>query len=205
MLVKIDSMSLVGRSDAEFERKLAQAKIMRDDHQRDVDFYTEMLGNPDTRSAATATLLAKAERAVEAAELCIEDLNRQVAKELIIDKEEFFSRLDLVTPEGRNRANALLKQLKIRALVDRTTFHIEQDGTPMFDVAKDHQGKPHVIPHTQDVMNRVLMQDIPALDTVFNFYANRDGRPIHTAPVADPNYHPPNIEQHTPGFYDLPD
>jgi hypothetical protein len=204
VLVKIDSMSLVGRSDAEFERTLAQAKIKQGNHQRDVDFYTDMIRNPDTRSSATAMLLADAERAVRVQELQIEDLNRQIAKELIVDRDEFFRRLDLVTPEGRNRANALLKQLQVQALVDQSTFHIVQGGTPLFDVAKDAQGKPHVIPHTQEVMNRVLIQDTPALDTVLSFYARQKDKPT-TVEAADHNYQPPNIDQHTPGYFDLPD
>lgn len=42
-----------------------------------------------------------------------------LASEIITDKEQFFSKLDLVTYEGRYRANALLKRLKIKVYINR--------------------------------------------------------------------------------------
>jgi DNA invertase Pin-like site-specific DNA recombinase len=53
-----------------------------------------------------------------------------LATDQIIDKEEFFAKLDLQTVPGRSRANSVLKRLKVSVLIDpaRQQYEVVKDG-----------------------------------------------------------------------------
>jgi DNA invertase Pin-like site-specific DNA recombinase len=62
-----------------------------------------------------------------------------LAADQIIDKADFFARLDLESYAGRSRANSILKRLKVSVLIDPATpprFHVLKDSTPVFDLPR---------------------------------------------------------------------
>jgi hypothetical protein len=71
-----------------------------------------------------------------------EELSLSLASEAITDKAAFFKALDLVSYEGRNRANALLKELKVTVRFNpaRSLFRVMKDEAPAFDLMKTDKG-----------------------------------------------------------------
>ena len=59
-----------------------------------------------------------------------------LAADKIVDKEDFFARLDLHSFPGRSRANSILKRLKVKIGINTTQqrFHVIKDGKPAFDL-----------------------------------------------------------------------
>jgi DNA invertase Pin-like site-specific DNA recombinase len=57
-----------------------------------------------------------------------------LATDQIIDKEEFFAKLDLKTVAGRSRANSVLKRLKVSVLIDpaQQQYNVVKDGMLAF-------------------------------------------------------------------------
>lgn len=191
MLAKIDSMALVQSSNNELERALLDAKVVLSNCQADVDYFMQQMRSPETRSNGMAILLSEAEQAARLAEAKVKEVESLFAKETIIDKEEFFNRLDLASPEGRRNANMLVKQVGVEACVEGYVFHIKQAGTLLFTLLKDGRDKIIVTPYTKDQFVKMQIQDSPSLDQVLGYHKRRrkeQGIPErHSRPVADTN------------------
>lgn len=63
--------------------------------------------------------LAAQEANILAIQAEIDRINTELATDKVWDKDRFFSKLDLVSYEGRNRANGLLKRLKITITLNK--------------------------------------------------------------------------------------
>jgi len=173
MLAKIDSMALIQSSNNELERALLDAKVKLSNSQADVDYFMQQMRSPETRSTSMAVLMSEAEQAVRLAELKVKDVESLFAKETIIDKEEFFKRLDLITPEGRRNANMLVKQVRVEASVEGTIFRIKQDGSLLFTLSKDRKDRIVSTPYTKDQFVKMQIQDSPSLDQVLGYHKRR--------------------------------
>ena len=72
------------------------------------------------------------------------EIVNSLSMEKLIDKDEFFKRLDLVSFEGRSKANALLKSLNIKVMMSRNKmfvqYDVERDHIPTLTVF-DHKGE----------------------------------------------------------------
>lgn len=187
MLAKIDSMALVESSNHELDAKLMDAKVALSKCQSDVDYFMDQYRNPATRSNGLAILLAEAEQSVKSAEAHVKEVESQYAKEAIVDKEEFFRRLDLESDEGRRNANALVKQIKVCAYASGKVFQVRQDGTPLFSLSPHYTGGIHITAHTPEQMQKIMVQDGASLDQVINF--NREQR--KAAGIPEPTWTPP--------------
>jgi hypothetical protein len=71
-----------------------------------------------------------------------EELSSSLASRAITDKKAFFKALDLVSYEGRNRANALLKELGVTVRINpaRSMFRVMQGDEPAFTIIKAESG-----------------------------------------------------------------
>lgn len=173
MLAKIDSMALVQSSNNELERALLDAKVTLSNYQADVDYFMQQMRSPETRSTSMAVLMSEAEQAARLAESKVKDVESLFAKETIIDKEEFFKRLDLITPEGRRNANMLVKQVRVEASVEGSIFRIKQDGSLLFTLSKDRSDRIVSTPYTKDQFVKMQIQDSPSLDRVLGYHKRR--------------------------------
>jgi DNA invertase Pin-like site-specific DNA recombinase len=188
MLAKIDSMALVESSNHELDAQLMNAKVALSKYQSDVDYFMDQFRNPETRSNGLAMLLAEAEQSVKSAEAHVKEVESLYAKEAIVDKEEFFRRLDLDSDEGRRNANALVKQVNVCAYASGKVFQVRQGGTPLFSISPHYTGKILITAHTPEHMQKVMLQDGASLDQVLNF--NREQR--KAAGIPEPIWSPPS-------------
>lgn len=190
MLAKIDSMALVESSNHELDAQLMEAKVALSKCQSDVDYFVDQFRNPETRSNGLAMLLAEAEQAAKLAEAHVKEVESLYAKEAIVDKEEFFRRLDLESDEGRRNANALVKQVNVCAYASGKVFQIRQGGTLLFSLSPHYTGGILITPYTPEQMQKIMVQDGASLDQVINF--NREQR--KAAGIPEPTWTPPNSD-----------
>lgn len=127
ILSKVDSLSLVQASSASLNKQLSEieGRLSIQEKKR-----IELSGAIDADFSQTLVdLLRKCEKII--ASLCTEKeaLLLALASETITDKEHFFAKLTegniLSSYEGRYRANALLKRLKIKVYISRDDSHIK--------------------------------------------------------------------------------
>lgn len=74
------------------------------------------------------------------------EIVNSLSMEKLIDKDEFFKRLDLVTFEGRSKANALLKSLNIKVMMSRNKMFVQ------YDVLKDSSPTLTVFEHKGELI-----------------------------------------------------
>jgi len=89
-----------------------------------------------TRSPRLLTLLVETEAAVTALVAQEQTYLADLAADQIIDKADFFARLDVHTFPGRSRANSIFKRLQVEVGIDteQRRFHVRKAGVPMFDL-----------------------------------------------------------------------
>jgi DNA invertase Pin-like site-specific DNA recombinase len=94
------------------------------------------------RSTTVFDLICETEDAIgtlDAQELA---LTASLAADTIVDKSDFFARLDLESYKGRSRANSILKRLKIQVSIDTlgNYYGIDRDGKRVLDIldSPDH-------------------------------------------------------------------
>lgn len=112
ILVKMrSSLSLVQESSAELSRQVTEFDARIEEQQAQIRQLEEAL---DTQfSPALMSAIQRREATVTDIKKKREGLLLALASESITDKKAFFAALDLESYEGRNRANALLKDLKV--------------------------------------------------------------------------------------------
>lgn len=117
ILAKVDSISLVQDSSASISKQIAAIEVRLSEQSEKLQQYEiSLIEHP---SALLARLTQECEQRIDALNNEKESLLLDLASETITDKEQFFSKLDLVSYEGRYRANALLKRLKILVYINR--------------------------------------------------------------------------------------
>ncbi|RWA54702.1 hypothetical protein AU476_09210 [Cupriavidus sp. UYMSc13B] len=82
-------------------------------------------------SKATGRNVIKAEHEVDALQSKVEDLKAELAAENGIGWTEFLRRLDLVSYEGRAKANALCKRLGVIVMVGASGYGVTKNGQPL--------------------------------------------------------------------------
>lgn len=147
ILSKVDSLSLVQDNSAKLQRqitvldgKIASIAGRLDDLQQQVLAFGGRI--PKTLVAS----MTKLEDEQEAYTQQREQLKADLGRERIVSKEEFFSRLDMVSYEGRGKANGLLKTLGISVRVRRNegrgekaeiSYMVDREGQTIFGLS-DH-------------------------------------------------------------------
>lgn len=117
VLANVDSMSLIQGKSAEIRRSLEVAEgrfqVIADKLQQATEVYTAVA----TIAGAKRIQELESEHAQ-----CIatrDELRGQLASHRVINKDDYFKQLDLVTYEGRAAANSLLKRLSIQVQFKR--------------------------------------------------------------------------------------
>jgi DNA invertase Pin-like site-specific DNA recombinase len=142
ILAKLNVLALVQSSATAINAKLevVTGQLVAERAKLD-DFKTHYAS---TRSPTLLTLLLEAEAAVAALEAQERDYLADLAADQIIDKKDFFARLDLHSYPGRSRANSILKRLQVVVGIDpaQRRFHVQKAGVPVFDLVQRDNAEP---------------------------------------------------------------
>lgn len=141
MLVRLDALSLVQDSSAAIEKELRATEGAKADEKRKLAALEQhLVDSPE--SPAIGRAVAKKEAEVNALEKRCRELEADLAAEQGISWVEFLQRLDLVSYEGRARANAVVKRQGVVVLIGPSGYMIAQDGEAKFqmDFRDGHAG-----------------------------------------------------------------
>lgn len=111
ILAKLDSLSLVQDSSAKISKDLGDVEGRIAGKKDKLAQYVSLFVESPT--TAINKLIGTAEHEIAALEKQREELMAALAAETVGNRQDFFKKLDLVSYEGRHRANALLKRLKV--------------------------------------------------------------------------------------------
>ncbi|OUM24658.1 hypothetical protein B8W72_26180 [Pseudomonas putida] len=119
ILTNVDSMSLINGKSAEIRKSLEVAeghfRVVADKLQQATEVYTAVA------TIAGAKRIQELESEHAQCLAARDELRGQLASHRVINKEDYFKQLDLVTYEGRSAANSLLKRLGIQVQLKRDT------------------------------------------------------------------------------------
>ncbi len=120
ILTKVDSLSLVQSNQGKLQQQIAvcDGKIAETTERLSI-LQAQIMNLGGSLPTSIVTVMQRLEDDLSKHQQEREALKEDIAREQIIDKEDFFSRLDLVTYEGRARANSLLKSLAARVNIER--------------------------------------------------------------------------------------
>lgn len=156
ILAKLNILALVQSSASEINAKLevVSGKLVAE-RAKLADFRSAYATR---RSGTVLSLIYETEEAVEALEVQEKDYMTDLAADKIVDKEDFFARLDLHSFPGRSRANSILKRLKVKIGINTTQqrFHVIKDGKPAFDLVLF--GREKTVAHSNDTEYRTIIQ-----------------------------------------------
>ncbi|MGJ9418096.1 recombinase family protein [Massilia sp. CMS3.1] len=84
-----------------------------------------------------------------------------LAADQIVDKADFFARLDLHTFTGRSRANSILKRLQVEVRIDpaQRRFHVRKAGVPVFDLVHKRGEEFLAYPANSELSGIIQRQD----------------------------------------------
>ena len=135
MLYAFKSLPLVQDSRTKTEADLAEVEGRLADKKQNLNRLQPLLvGGAPTASLVDA--VRKLDQEIDALAQQAESLLANLAADRWIgNKEEFFANLDLVSPAGRNKANALLKRLKVQVYIGKGYYYVVQDGYSQFVMA----------------------------------------------------------------------
>jgi len=161
ILTKVDSLSLVQDSSASISKQITEIEGRLSEQSGKLEQYeVSLLECPST---LLARLAQECERTIDSLSTEKKSLLMDLASETITDKEHFFSKLDLITYEGRYRANALLKRLKISVAIERnngvTDYIISKEGKTILGIIQYRSGKIESVAFTADLLEKVKIQD----------------------------------------------
>jgi DNA invertase Pin-like site-specific DNA recombinase len=160
VLARVDSLALVQASSTAISKELSELTGRLFEQETKLAEYRDFLAERPTATAYK--LAADCEDAIAIMVTKQKELHKALAAEKIIDTDDFISRLDLASYEGRYRANALLKRLKVRVLIDSMVsparYHVYQNDTQLIDI--QHDGHLYIVfPHTEEQVEKLGMQD----------------------------------------------
>jgi len=137
ILAKLNVLALVQSSASAINTKLevVTGQLVAERAKLD-DFKTAYAAR---RSSTVLDLIYETEAAVEALEAQERQHLTDLAADQVIDKQDFFAKLDLHSFPGRSRANSILKRLKVEVRINpaEQRFQVVKAGEPVFDIL-DH-------------------------------------------------------------------
>lgn len=112
------------------------------------------------RSSTILDLIYETEAVIEALVTQEQTLIADLAADQVIDKEEFFAKLDLHSFPGRSRANSILKRLKVQVDIDTAAnrYRVVKDGEPVFDII-DHGTGYRFYPGNSELNGTIQRQE----------------------------------------------
>lgn len=161
MLAKVDSLALVQDSSAKLGKELAAVEGRLAEQREKLRQFKADLKTRYT--SVVSELVHEAEQEVKGLHAQLDSLNAALASEAITSKEDFFAKLDLVSYEGRARANALLKRLKVQVKVRRVDdacfYSVIRAGIPQVDIS-EKDGHAVSLPVNLEQMAKTKVQDL---------------------------------------------
>jgi DNA invertase Pin-like site-specific DNA recombinase len=162
MLPKVDSLSLVQDSSGRLQKSLqvvegriASLKARQNDAEA---------SHAEFPSRITAKLLHELEAEIGALESERAAISEQLASDKVMNKDDFFEKLDLVSFEGRVAANNLIKRLGLYIFVDKLGRTNE-----MYSVSKNN-----AIPHPFSAESKNLLFFLTHIGNSIRFEAMAD-------------------------------
>jgi hypothetical protein len=162
ILAVTGNMSLIETEVAQQENQLQAARGRLTAEQGKLDRFVE--DYRDTRSRSILALMTEQEQVVSGLEAEIVRLEELLAANSVIDREGFFKRIDLVTREGRNKANALMKRLGIKVAIkkagrrSKTAYYSVYQNEERILTITDDAGKLDITSDSPDISWRLLHQ-----------------------------------------------
>ena len=166
ILAKLDSLSLIQDSQGHLQKQIdvLNGKIAE---------VQERLGELQTQATTAGKLpsflvqtMVDLESSLNEWQAQREQLRGDLSREKVISKEDFFAKLDLVSYQGRSRANSLLKNLGITVTLNRPKkkqfaevinyWVLSQEHTLLG--VKDYPEELIFIPMTKDMNNLSIAQ-----------------------------------------------
>lgn len=152
ILAKVDSLSLIQDSQAKIRKDISKIDLqLAKIKQRQTQMEKQILALDDDLPSFIMETASRLEKESKELKAHRNELKRESQREKIINKEDFFSRLDLFTFEGRARANYLLKALKVEVKIeraeDKVSYGVEVEGVLTF-IMKQALGEIDYYPYT---------------------------------------------------------
>lgn len=162
ILTKVDSLSLVQDSQAKIRKEIAKIDLQLDlVKKRQAEIESQILDVSGDLPSFIVQAAFRFEQELKELKRQKDDLKRDSQREKIINKEDFFARLDLLSFEGRARANYLLKALKVQVRIERqektVCYAIEVEGVLMF-VMKEAGDQVDYYPYTGELTELLRIQ-----------------------------------------------
>jgi DNA invertase Pin-like site-specific DNA recombinase len=131
MIIRLDALALVKDSSAQIEKTLKATEGKLSEAQKRLRaLEVQLIEFSD--SPAIGRAVVRVEGEVNSLEQELDALKAELAAEQSIGWDEFLSRLDLVSYEGRAKANNLLKRLGVVVLVGTSGYTVTEGGRPVF-------------------------------------------------------------------------
>lgn len=145
MLAKINSISLVKNTQADLNRELnvVESKI-GEVRSRQQELKEQVLSLGGRLPPLLVSIMSELDEQLVAYKERQERIKVEIGEQKITSKDDFFARLDLVSFEGRARANALAKRLNIVVEMERrendAVFRVRDIGGFLFSIIYDDSG-----------------------------------------------------------------
>lgn len=162
ILAKVDSLSLVQDSQAKIRKEITKIDLQLDMiKKRQAEIESQLLNVNDDLPSFVIQAASRFEQEFKELKRKKNDLERDSQREKIINKEDFFARLDLLSFEGRARANYLLKALKVQVRIVReentVVYAVEVEGVLTF-VMKQAAHQIDYYPYTKELTELLRSQ-----------------------------------------------
>lgn len=162
ILAKVDSLSLVQDSQAKIRKEITKIDLRLDMiKKRQAEIESQLLDVSGDLPSFVMQAALRFDQELKELKDKRNDLKRDSQREKIINKEDFFSKLDLLSFEGRAKANYLLKALKVQVRIERqentVCYAIEVDGVLAF-VMKQAADQIDYYPYTGELTELLRSQ-----------------------------------------------
>lgn len=158
ILAKVDSLALVQSNQGKLQRQIAVCDgRIAEAQERIESLQSQILNLSGALPVSIISVMQRLEEDLAKHQQERDSLKEDIAREQIINKDEFFSRLDLVSYEGRARANSLLKSLSVEVAIERigelrgkkapVDYRVSKEGFPIFSFL-DTSGELEFLPLT---------------------------------------------------------
>lgn len=158
ILAKVDSLALVQSNQGKLQRQIAVCDgRIAEAQERIESLQSQILNLSGALPVSIISVMQRLEEDLSRHQQERDSLKEDIAREQIINKDEFFSRLDLVSYEGRARANSLLKSLSVEVAIERigelrgkkapVHYRVSKKGLPIFSFL-DTSGELEFLPLT---------------------------------------------------------
>lgn len=131
MLIRLDALALVKDSSAQIEKALKATVGKLSEAQKRLQALEErLIESPESPTIGRAVVRLESE--VSALDRERDTLKAELAAEQGIGWDDFFKRLDLVSYEGRAKANSLLKRLDVIVMIGPSGYAVTENGSCVF-------------------------------------------------------------------------